>query len=166
MFNNSTTTNQTFCKQESHTCFFLSFSSSKIQQKPLKNRLYPTKKFLVTPLTIPIPISYSSSQIKTPFFLYTVHGFNTHSNNSKEIDRNSENNLLKKMAKGGAQKKDVAVAIDKDKCSQYALKWAIERLLSRGQVVTLLHVKQKPSSSAAHSSKNNKKKKIIWNNEP
>ncbi|KAE8651694.1 hypothetical protein Csa_006649 [Cucumis sativus] len=55
------------------------------------------------------------------------------------------------MAKGGAQKKDVAVAIDKDKCSQYALKWAIERLLSRGQVVTLLHVKQKPSSSAAHS---------------
>ncbi|XP_050940541.1 U-box domain-containing protein 35-like isoform X2 [Cucumis melo] len=52
------------------------------------------------------------------------------------------------MAKGGAQKKDVAVAIDKDKCSQYALKWTIERLLSRGQVVTLLHVKQKPSSSA------------------
>ncbi|XP_038889299.1 uncharacterized protein LOC120079209 [Benincasa hispida] len=52
------------------------------------------------------------------------------------------------MAKGGAQKKDVAVAIDKDKCSQNALKWTIERLLSKGQMVTLLHVKQKPSSSA------------------
>lgn len=37
----------------------------------------------------------------------------------------------------------VAVAIDKDKGSQYALKWAVDRLLSRGQSLTLLHVKQK-----------------------
>lgn len=58
------------------------------------------------------------------------------------------------MARGGAHKKDesVAVAIDKDKFSQQALKWTIERLLSRGQVLTLLHVKHKPS----HSSKNEK----------
>ncbi|KAH7849685.1 hypothetical protein Vadar_021503 [Vaccinium darrowii] len=40
----------------------------------------------------------------------------------------------------------VLVAIDKDKSSQYALKWAIDNLLSKGQTVTLLHVKQRPSS--------------------
>ncbi|PSS01583.1 Serine/threonine-protein kinase [Actinidia chinensis var. chinensis] len=40
----------------------------------------------------------------------------------------------------------VAVAIDKDKSSQYALKWAVDHLLSRGQTVSLIHVKQKPSS--------------------
>ena len=46
------------------------------------------------------------------------------------------------------EKKDesVAVAIDKDKGSQYALKWAVDHILSRGQSVTLLHVKQKPAS--------------------
>ncbi|KAI3981989.1 hypothetical protein MKX01_018895 [Papaver californicum] len=37
----------------------------------------------------------------------------------------------------------VAVAVDKDKSSQYALKWALDHLLSRGQTVTLIHVKQK-----------------------
>ncbi|XP_023537969.1 U-box domain-containing protein 52-like [Cucurbita pepo subsp. pepo] len=56
------------------------------------------------------------------------------------------------MARGGAHKKDesVAVAIDKDKFSQQALKWTIERLLSRGQVLTLLHVKHKPSHSTTN----------------
>ncbi|XP_022929605.1 U-box domain-containing protein 35-like [Cucurbita moschata] len=52
------------------------------------------------------------------------------------------------MARGGAQKKEMVVAIDKDKGSQQALKWTIDRLLSRGQVVTLLHVKHKSSSTA------------------
>ncbi|KAL7168703.1 hypothetical protein ACSBR2_039032 [Camellia fascicularis] len=40
----------------------------------------------------------------------------------------------------------VAVAIDKDKSSQYALKWGVDHLLSRGQNVTLIHVKQRPYS--------------------
>lgn len=40
----------------------------------------------------------------------------------------------------------VAVAIDKDKGSQYALKWATEYLLSKGQTLILIHVLQKPSS--------------------
>ncbi|XAR63774.1 Non-specific serine/threonine protein kinase [Bertholletia excelsa] len=40
----------------------------------------------------------------------------------------------------------IAVAIDKDKVSQYALKWAIDNLLSRRQIVTLIHVKNRPSS--------------------
>ncbi|KAG7020948.1 U-box domain-containing protein 35, partial [Cucurbita argyrosperma subsp. argyrosperma] len=60
------------------------------------------------------------------------------------------------MARGGAHKKDesVAVAIDKDKFSQQALKWTIERLLSRGQVLTLLHVKHKPSHSTTNVGSN------------
>lgn len=39
----------------------------------------------------------------------------------------------------------VAVAIDRDKGSQHALKWAIDNLLQRGQWVVLVHVKIKPS---------------------
>ncbi|CAI9260543.1 unnamed protein product [Lactuca saligna] len=38
----------------------------------------------------------------------------------------------------------VAVAIDKDKNSQHALKWTIEHLLTRGQTVVLIHVIRKP----------------------
>ncbi|GMN63861.1 hypothetical protein TIFTF001_032926 [Ficus carica] len=41
----------------------------------------------------------------------------------------------------------VAVAIDKDKGSQYALKWAAENILSKGQAVALLHVVHKQSST-------------------
>ncbi|MCL7027925.1 hypothetical protein MKW94_023515 [Papaver nudicaule] len=51
------------------------------------------------------------------------------------------------MPKADEEKKEsaaiVAVAVDKDKSSQYALKWAIDHLLGRGQTVTLIHVKQK-----------------------
>ncbi|XVE71949.1 hypothetical protein DITRI_Ditri10aG0191900 [Diplodiscus trichospermus] len=52
------------------------------------------------------------------------------------------------MARRNGEKREesVAVAIDKDKGSQYALKWAVDHLLSKGQSVTLLHVKTKPSS--------------------
>uniref|UniRef100_A0A803NCS4 RING-type E3 ubiquitin transferase n=1 Tax=Chenopodium quinoa TaxID=63459 RepID=A0A803NCS4_CHEQI len=39
----------------------------------------------------------------------------------------------------------VAVAIDRDKGSQHALKWAIDNLLQRGQTVVLVHVKVRPS---------------------
>ncbi|KAI3443464.1 hypothetical protein Pfo_000129 [Paulownia fortunei] len=50
--------------------------------------------------------------------------------------------------KGNGEKKQemVAVAIDKDKGSQAALKWAVDHLLGKGKSVTLLHVKQKNSS--------------------
>ncbi|XP_024031872.1 U-box domain-containing protein 35 [Morus notabilis] len=41
----------------------------------------------------------------------------------------------------------VAVAIDKDKGSQFALKWAAENILSKGQVVVLIHVVHKQSSN-------------------
>lgn len=34
----------------------------------------------------------------------------------------------------------VAVAIDKDKGSQNALKWALDNIISRGQTITLIHV--------------------------
>ncbi|KAA8520993.1 hypothetical protein F0562_011666 [Nyssa sinensis] len=43
--------------------------------------------------------------------------------------------------KKGPANKLVAVAIDKDKGSQSALKWAIDNLLNRGQNVVLVHVK-------------------------
>ncbi|KAF9679864.1 hypothetical protein SADUNF_Sadunf06G0059900 [Salix dunnii] len=52
------------------------------------------------------------------------------------------------MARRNGEKKEesVAVAIDKDKSSQQALKWTVDHLLTRGQALTLLHVKQNPSS--------------------
>ncbi|KAL9226930.1 hypothetical protein vseg_002686 [Gypsophila vaccaria] len=52
------------------------------------------------------------------------------------------------VSRDGSEKKDspnqlIAVAIDKDKGSQIALKWAIDNLLQRGQIVVLVHVKVK-----------------------
>lgn len=47
----------------------------------------------------------------------------------------------------GEKDKATVVAIDKDKGSQYALKWAIDNLIGRGKNVTLLHVKIRPSNS-------------------
>ncbi|KAJ8760157.1 hypothetical protein K2173_011013 [Erythroxylum novogranatense] len=44
----------------------------------------------------------------------------------------------------------VAVAIDRDKGSQHALKWAIETFLTRGQTIILIHVVRKPSASSAN----------------
>ncbi|CAI0409991.1 unnamed protein product [Linum tenue] len=43
----------------------------------------------------------------------------------------------------------VAVAIDNDKTSQIALKWAIEKLHSKGQPLILIHVFQRASSISA-----------------
>ncbi|KAF8392767.1 hypothetical protein HHK36_021004 [Tetracentron sinense] len=49
------------------------------------------------------------------------------------------------LPKGNGEKKEggngsVAVAIDKDKGSQHAMKWAIDHLLRKGQTVTLIHI--------------------------
>lgn len=46
----------------------------------------------------------------------------------------------------------VAVAIDRDKGSQNALKWAIDHLLQRGQTVILIHVNLKMQQSFSNSS--------------
>ncbi|KAG8375327.1 hypothetical protein BUALT_Bualt10G0088700 [Buddleja alternifolia] len=46
----------------------------------------------------------------------------------------------------------VAVAIDRDKSSQIALKWAVDNLLSKGQTVILIHVKLKQSLSGLSTS--------------
>ncbi|CAL1357619.1 unnamed protein product [Linum trigynum] len=46
----------------------------------------------------------------------------------------------------------VVVAVDKDKGSQHALKWATDHLLSKGHTIVLLHVKHRPSSSSSSSS--------------
>ncbi|XP_008466285.1 U-box domain-containing protein 52 [Cucumis melo] len=47
----------------------------------------------------------------------------------------------------------VAVAIDKDKGSQGALKWAIDHLLQRGHTVFLIHVKLKSPSNSTQKMK-------------
>ncbi|KAJ6336574.1 hypothetical protein OIU76_006451 [Salix suchowensis] len=49
--------------------------------------------------------------------------------------------------KGGERNGLVAVAVDKDKGSQNALKWTVENLLSKGQNLILIHVLNKSSSS-------------------
>ncbi|CAH8390000.1 unnamed protein product [Eruca vesicaria subsp. sativa] len=49
------------------------------------------------------------------------------------------------IKEGGGSTGVVAVAIDKDKSSQHALKWAVDHLLQRGQSVILVHVKLRPS---------------------
>ncbi|XVF74923.1 hypothetical protein PTKIN_Ptkin13bG0149100 [Pterospermum kingtungense] len=55
--------------------------------------------------------------------------------------------------KKGAGNGLVAVAIDKDKGSQHALRWTLEHLLSRGQTVVLIHVVNK-SPSIIHGPNN------------
>ncbi|KAG5564894.1 hypothetical protein RHGRI_000931 [Rhododendron griersonianum] len=60
--------------------------------------------------------------------------------NGNRIGNGNVDNLLSKEGEA------VTVAIDKDKSSQYALKWAVDNLLSKGQTVTLIHVKQRPAS--------------------
>ncbi|XP_042492007.1 U-box domain-containing protein 35-like isoform X2 [Macadamia integrifolia] len=55
------------------------------------------------------------------------------------------------LPKGNSERKDegnglVALAIDKDKGSQCALKWAVDHLLSRGQTLILIHINQRVSS--------------------
>ncbi|XP_073293339.1 U-box domain-containing protein 52-like [Primulina huaijiensis] len=50
------------------------------------------------------------------------------------------------MGKKGGRNGLVAVALDKDKGSQYALKWATENLLTKGQTIILIHVVQRSSS--------------------
>lgn len=46
----------------------------------------------------------------------------------------------------------VAVAVDKDKGSQYALKWAIENPIFKSQTVILIHVVHQPTSASGTSS--------------
>lgn len=55
----------------------------------------------------------------------------------------SKNNNV--VNKEGGSSGVVAVAIDKDKSSQHALKWAVDHLLQKGQSVILVHVKLRPS---------------------
>ena len=54
-------------------------------------------------------------------------------------------NAGRKLGRNGL----VAVAIDKDKSSQYALRWTVDNLLVKGQTVILIHVLPRSSSTAA-----------------
>ncbi|KAJ0234404.1 Kinase with adenine nucleotide alpha hydrolases-like domain-containing protein [Hirschfeldia incana] len=53
------------------------------------------------------------------------------------------------------EKREVSItlAIDRDKESQNALKWIVDNLVSKGQTLTLLHVKLKQSSSLSSGNK-------------
>ncbi|VYS68324.1 unnamed protein product [Arabidopsis thaliana] len=52
------------------------------------------------------------------------------------------------------REENITLAIDRDKESQNALKWAVSNLLSRGQTLTLLHIKLKQPSSLPYSGSN------------
>nr|XP_009779108.1 PREDICTED: U-box domain-containing protein 35-like [Nicotiana sylvestris] len=52
------------------------------------------------------------------------------------------------------EEKATVVAIDKDKGSQHALKWAVDNLLGKGKTVTLLHVRLRPSNSLPNADVN------------
>ncbi|KAL8101805.1 U-box domain-containing protein 52-like isoform X2 [Apium graveolens] len=60
--------------------------------------------------------------------------------------------MLGHAEKAAAKNKLVAVAIDRDKGSQSAMKWAVDYILSKGQTVLLLHVKLRSSGSSNSSS--------------
>ncbi|CAN8258693.1 unnamed protein product [Cochlearia groenlandica] len=61
----------------------------------------------------------------------------------------SQKGNTKKKKKGSSNSGLVAVAVDKDKGSQHALKWAADHLVSTGQTIILLHVLLKSSSDSA-----------------
>lgn len=42
----------------------------------------------------------------------------------------------------------VAVAIDQDKGSRHAFKWTVENLLTKGQPLTLVHVKHRTTANS------------------
>ncbi|XP_031500914.1 U-box domain-containing protein 35-like isoform X2 [Nymphaea colorata] len=56
---------------------------------------------------------------------------------------------VEKKGEGGAA---VALAVDKDKGSQVALKWAVDNLLGKGQTLILIHVKEKLQSVPQNAS--------------
>lgn len=57
--------------------------------------------------------------------------------------RNKKRKMLSPTnGNGDIEKSTVAVAIDKDKGSQQAFKWAIENVLNPGEGISLIHVKQ------------------------
>lgn len=65
--------------------------------------------------------------------------------------------MPKSNAGSGGEKKDgkscglTAVAIDRDKGSQNAIKWAIDNILHRGQTLILIHVKLRSAASLSQS---------------
>lgn len=56
--------------------------------------------------------------------------------------------VRRREGEGGGRERLIAVAIDRDKTSRYALKWAIENIVSsRNRTLKLVHVKCRPSTS-------------------
>ncbi|KAL8106982.1 U-box domain-containing protein 35-like [Apium graveolens] len=62
--------------------------------------------------------------------------------------------------KNAAKNKLVALAIDRDKGSQGALKWAIDYILSKGQTILLVHVKSRSPNSVTPTSSSSKSSQI------
>ncbi|WOG81319.1 hypothetical protein DCAR_0100465 [Daucus carota subsp. sativus] len=59
--------------------------------------------------------------------------------------------MLGHAERNAAKDKLIAVAIDRDKGSQGAMKWAVDAILSKGQTVLLVHVKLKSPASSNSS---------------
>lgn len=91
--------------------------------------------FLFLALSLSLDLSLSPSLISAFFFL--------------RLGRK----MMKNQQNGEFKEDSIAVAIDKDKGSQFALKWAVDNILSRGQTITLLHVKQRQPSIPTPGSK-------------
>ncbi|KAL3745808.1 hypothetical protein ACJRO7_014854 [Eucalyptus globulus] len=65
--------------------------------------------------------------------------------------RRSNDNVVAtgRGGEGSSRERLIAVAIDKDKPTRYALQWAIENVISlRNQTLKLVHVKSRPSTSS------------------
>ncbi|CAN1340406.1 U-box domain-containing protein 35 [Linum perenne] len=75
----------------------------------------------------------------------------------KRRKREKKHSNWEKMSRKVSEKEyqQVVVAVDKDKGSQNALKWATDHLLSRGHSIVLLHVKHRPSSVTSVEDDNN-----------
>lgn len=56
----------------------------------------------------------------------------------------TENEQQQQQQQREGRERLIAVAIDKDKYSQHALKWAADNILSGRQIVKLVHVIQRP----------------------
>ncbi|BAU03007.1 hypothetical protein VIGAN_11261000 [Vigna angularis var. angularis] len=80
---------------------------------------------------------------------YSIISQNPPTNHSRK-NQMSRMNSEKKLGAGRV----VAVAIENNKTSQHAAKWAVDNLLPKDQCLLLIHVRQKSSSGCSISHSN------------
>lgn len=85
-----------------------------------------------------------------PNAAYSIISQNPPTNHSRKIQKMSRMNSEKKLGAGRV----VAVAIENNKTSQHAAKWAVDNLLPKDQCLLLIHVRPKSSSGCSISHSN------------